>query len=455
MQRLSREQVIGLAPDAAAARAGQGQAARSKWTGLGQDEQAAWGECQGSGAVPYRCQVAADDYASRCSCPSRKLPCKHALGLLLLLSAAELPPATRPEWVAQWLESRAARTGHAAAAGPDGLPADPAAQLRRAAERDRKVDTGVAELRLWLADLARTGLAFAQGQPWEWWDQAARRMIDAQARGLAGQIRRMASIATSAGQSADWPDRMLDRLGALHLLCEAWTRRDQLSGPTADALRARIGYTQNAEEVRASGERVTDVWAVLGQRYAEDDNLRSLQQWLYGESSGLVVTYLAFAAGGQPLEPGLPPGQRTAATVVLYPGSRPARVLLADRQPASKPLGLLPGCDSWAAAMAQVADVLAIDPWADVIPLAVRNVTVLPHLAPAGVPPSGGRAASARWLLRDAAGQAVPASGPAEACWRLYAVSAGRPVDVAGEWDGFGFSPQAAAPAGAAGHLIT
>jgi hypothetical protein len=449
MRTLSREQVIGLAPDPAAAKAGQGQAARPKWAGLGQDEQAAWGECQGSGAVPYRCQVAADDYASRCSCPSRKSPCKHALGLLFLLSAGELPRAARPDWVAQWLEARADRAGQAAGTRPDGLPADPAAQLRRAAERDRKVDTGVAELRLWLADLARTGLAFAQGQPWDWWDRPARRMIDAQARGLAGQIRRMASIAASAGQSADWPERMLDRLGALHLLCEAWTRRDQLPGPTADALRARIGYTRTAEEVRASGDRVTDVWAVLGQRCTEDDNLRSLQQWLYGESSGLVVTYLAFAAGSQPLDPGLPAGQRTGATVVLYPGSRPARILLADRQTASRPLGALPGCDSWAAAMSQVADVLAVDPWADVLPLAVRSVTVLP--GPAG---TGGQEAGSRWLLRDAAGHAVPLSGPAEARWRLYAVSAGRPVDVAGEWDGFGFSPQAAGPAGAAGQLI-
>ena len=31
----------------------------------------------------------------------------------------------------------------------------------------------------------------------------------------------------------------------------------------------------------------------------------------------------------------------------------------------------------------------------------------------------------------------------------------GRPVDVAGEWDGFGFSPQSAAPAGQIAQLLT
>src|SRR5215469_5285139 len=136
MPTYRREQVLAMAPDAAAARAGQGQAVLVKWPVLGHDERAAWGECQGSGAAPYRCQAALADGAARCSCPSRKFPCKHALGLLLLLADGAVPEATCPDWVAEWLATRSdrqARTSAAAEGGrPDGL-ADPQAKQRRAA----------------------------------------------------------------------------------------------------------------------------------------------------------------------------------------------------------------------------------------------------------------------------------------------------------------------------------
>lgn len=452
MQILSREQVLSMAPDAAAARAGQGQAAPVKWPALGHDDEAAWGECQGSGASPYRCQAALADGATRCSCPSRKLPCKHAIGLLLLLADGRVPAAACPGWVAEWLAGRADRQARKAAQPTEGGPADPLARERRAANRDKKVDAGVDELRRWLGDLARGGLAAAQSQPWEWWDLIARRMIDAQARGLANRVRRLAEIAAVGGHRPDWPARMLDEIGALHLLCEAWTRRDALPQATATALRARIGFTVAAAEVTQSGKRITDAWAVLGQRQDDESQVRILQQWLYGERSGEVVSYLAFAVTGQPIEPGLPPGARTEATVVLYPGSLPHRVLIAERHDHGKPLGPLPGAGRWDEAFSAVAEVLAVDPWADVLPLAVRSVTVLPPAAAAA--PGTGPPGNAAWLLRDNTGRAVPmrASGPGP--WRLLALSGGAPVDVAGEWDGFAFTPQAGAQAGRDGQLL-
>ncbi len=444
MATYTRDQVLALAPDAAAARAGIGQAGPGRWSGCGHDEQAVWGECRGSGKLPYQAQAALDDGATKCSCPSRKFPCKHALGLLVRYADGDVPAGRRPEWVTQWLASRAARaSGPARQDRPerDG-PADAEAAARRAASRDARVDAGVDEMRRWLADLARGGLGAAQSQPWAWWDQQARRMIDAQARGLAGQIRRMAAIAATAGQRADWPERLTDQIGSAHLLCEAWCRRDSLPAPVGQALRVRLGYPVAAEDVSRSGERVSDTWAVLGHRLGEDQGLRSLQQWLYGEGTGRVVTYLAFAAGMQQLAPGLLPGRRTAATLALYPGTRPARVLIVDREARSEPLGPLPAEPDWDAALNRAADILAADPWADVIPLAVRGVTVLP---------------AEPWLLRDAAGRAMPvAAGPAAAGprWALLALSRGRPLDVAGEWDGFAFTPQAAAPAGESARLL-
>ncbi|TDC78807.1 SWIM zinc finger family protein, partial [Actinomadura sp. 7K507] len=83
-QRWDRGQVLGLAPDAAAGRAADGIAKPGRWAGAGCDDEAVWGECQGSGKAVYRACADLTGPAFRCSCPSRKIPCKHVLGLLLL-----------------------------------------------------------------------------------------------------------------------------------------------------------------------------------------------------------------------------------------------------------------------------------------------------------------------------------------------------------------------------------
>src|SRR4051812_26306442 len=110
----SIEQVLALAPDPASAKAGKELAAqRKKWTNLGQDEQAAWGECQGSGSKPYQTKIDLSEPAFSCSCPSRKFPCKHGLGLFLMLvqQPAAFAGGPPPAWVADWLASRGQKAG--------------------------------------------------------------------------------------------------------------------------------------------------------------------------------------------------------------------------------------------------------------------------------------------------------------------------------------------------------
>jgi uncharacterized Zn finger protein len=79
---LSVDQIAALAPDAKALAAGKHSAAPRLWGALGRSETAIWGECTGSAV--YQVRVALDDMVAKCSCPSRKFPCKHSLGLLFL-----------------------------------------------------------------------------------------------------------------------------------------------------------------------------------------------------------------------------------------------------------------------------------------------------------------------------------------------------------------------------------
>src|SRR5262245_29210848 len=50
-------QILTLAPDNASAKAGQTLASPRKWTTLGRNERALWGECPGSAKEPYQVQV--------------------------------------------------------------------------------------------------------------------------------------------------------------------------------------------------------------------------------------------------------------------------------------------------------------------------------------------------------------------------------------------------------------
>jgi len=113
--RWSADQVLALAPDAASRKAGSKLGVAGPWSGTGSaDEGAVWGLCKGSGGKPYQTVVDMADVtgpAYRCSCPSRKFPCKHALGLLLLWASGEsaVPPAQAPDWVEQWIAGRRSR----------------------------------------------------------------------------------------------------------------------------------------------------------------------------------------------------------------------------------------------------------------------------------------------------------------------------------------------------------
>src|SRR5215213_1055415 len=176
-ERWLPEHVAALAPDPAAAAAARRLALPGRWSASGCDEGAVWGLSHGSGAEPYQVVVELAEPAYRCTCPSRKLPCKHGIALLLLWAEGHVPSgSSRPQFAAQWLARRAARWAAASAREADTGADEPppgddrprarptprtptgagagtdAGPDRRAAERAARVRAGLTELERWLAD---------------------------------------------------------------------------------------------------------------------------------------------------------------------------------------------------------------------------------------------------------------------------------------------------------------
>jgi hypothetical protein len=422
-ERWDRERVLALAPDAPSQRAGQSLASGRAWPATGASPGALWGECRGSAATPYRAAVDLSGPAYRCTCPSRKFPCKHVLALLLLWADGSVPDddAGPPGWAASWLAARAATAGRA----QPGEPKDPEAAARRAAQREAKVAAGLAELDRWLCDQARQGLAASQRAGYGHWDDIAARMIDAQAPGLAERLRALASVPHSG---AGWEDRLLGEYALLHLLAVAYRRQAELPPPLRETVRSRIGFSLRQADVLASGEPVRDHWQVLARRDLDQDRVRVRRTWLRGRKAGRYALVLSFAAVGQALDDSLPVGADADADLVFYPGAVPLRALVLARHGTAgsgASSGGPPPGGTVGGLLAGYAAALAADPWLDSWP-AVLDVT----LARAPVP-----------SVCDADGDALPLHPGAGDCWPLVALSGGGPVTVAGEWTPRGLWP--------------
>jgi hypothetical protein len=421
---LTEPQILALAPDPASAKAGQGLGGARKWVMTGRSETAIWGECRGSGKAPYRTQIDLTEPAFKCSCPSRKFPCKHGVGLFLTLARepGSIPTVEAPAWVTEWMAARGARAAKAdqKASAPE-APADPAAQAKRQAQREAKVDAGLRDFAVWLQDLVRSGLSEAAAKPYGYWDSAAARLVDAQAAGLARAVRSLAGIpATGAG----WQPRMLGRLGKIQLLLEGYGRIDSLPAGTQADIRSAIGFTQSQDEVLAR-DGVTDRWLVAGKIVTEEDSLKAQRTWLLGLESGNVALILQFAYGAQPLDTSLVVGTAFAGKIVYFDSAVPQRALLKSRQAVDDDPGGV-GTDLMAyglieGALDAYAAALAANPWVERFPMLLGEVT----------PARSG----ARWFLRDSDCCALPLAARFDP-WPLVAVGGGRPKDVFCEYDG-------------------
>ncbi|MDQ1502934.1 MAG: hypothetical protein QOD57_661, partial [Actinomycetota bacterium] len=130
--RWTVDEVLGLAPDASSAGAARRLSLSAVWSQAGSSGSLLWGKCQGSGREPYQVTIDLNEPEFRCTCPSRKHPCKHGLALLLLWAEGDGSVAddARPaDFAAEWVQRLAAK----APAVRDAAPPDPEAQARRLA----------------------------------------------------------------------------------------------------------------------------------------------------------------------------------------------------------------------------------------------------------------------------------------------------------------------------------
>jgi len=421
MINLTIEQVAEMAPDPASAAAGKKLVGVKHWPELGRSPDALWGKCQGSAV--YQVKVELSNLGYNCNCPSRKFPCKHVLGLLML--AAQSPEAvaekSSPDWVDDWLAKRRAREEKqdAAKKEPPAEPVDQKAKQKRAEQRGANVSEGLSRLDLWIKDLVRTGLAAVETQPASFWEEQAKRLVDAQAPGLASRVARLASIPRS---SHDWVGRLLAELGRIKWLIQAHHRLDALDPSLASDVRQIIGWNVSQAELDQSGDFANDTWVVAGQWIDDDDRIRTQRSWVAGRNTGRWGLVLQFSAAGQPFPEPIVAGTEQAGTLGFYPGAARLRARFIQREGTVASLAdRPPGFDTIEDFLANVTESVAKQPWFDGLGGVVRDATIV---------------RTETWLARDHTGHALPLRGSNH--WKAFAICGGHPSDLAFEWDGNG-----------------
>lgn len=466
--RWSVEQVESVAPSPAAITNAQPLSTPTRWAGLGADERVVWGSCKGSGAEPYDTAVDHVTVGFRCTCPSRKTPCKHALALLLMWAQGQVPDGVPTARVEAWIGRRLAKqqgagapdasnadaepdadpgpagtadTGAGAAAdvapspGGDGgaiddeppPPAPPPSDEERDAARDERIArmlAGLTELDRWLDDRIRTGLADPALARYATWDHLAARLVDAQAGSLANRIRRLAGL---VGASADWHDDVLAELGILHLLSQAGRRIGQLPNSLADSVATTVGWQVRQADV-LGGVPDTDDWVVAGRSDVREDRIEVRRHWLRGTTSGRWALLLSFAAYQQSLDTSLDVGTSIRADLHRYPG--PALRALAGRRHA-EPVVARPPTQTVAEACDEIGRMIVAEPWLERVP-----TTVTAALARSGD----------RWLLTDHEASIPLLDSPrrmqaGSGLATLLAVTGGRPAELTIEWTPHGVTP--------------
>lgn len=351
MAVLRQQTIEAAAPDQASLAAAVKLLKPALWSGLGgsADGKLVWGDCQGSGANPYRLVVDLVDIGSKCTCPSRKFPCKHALALMLMQSRGQtFPAADVPPWVVDWMGRR--KGGGVAAVPTSGAPSlaavidepeaapDPKAEARREAQRlKREADTaatiraGLTDLEGWISDQLRGGLSGLLANLPARCRQVAARLVDARMGALAARLDELPAK-VQALPAASRVDALVAELGNLVLISRAWG-----DGSAPDpGLRRQIATTEAREALLADpfALRVTALWSVCATReVTRRDGLVAQSTWLANWSEGpafaLLQDYFPASAGRR--SAAFVEGEVFGAELVFYPSAHHQRAQIVRR----------------------------------------------------------------------------------------------------------------------------
>lgn len=404
------ERIESVAPDQASLKAARKLLNPGKWPEMHIDSEGRlmWGACQGSGSSAYRVAVEISDLGAKCSCPSRKFPCKHAIALMWWRSDQpdRFTASEVPQWIHDW-QGRRRRATPTAKTSQDGgtnkatgeakslakaMKDEPARvkdpqrakqqKERNLKAREASILAGLVELDIWIYDQIHRGLAGFGSEVRESCRVMSQRLVDAKAGGLAVRVESLSAHYFRIPE-AQRHDLVVRTLGELHLLAQAYRNQSRLPTALVEDVRSLVGWNRTREELLAipGAERARGDWTVLATRSeTQPDRLVRVETWLVlPEADALrFAVLLDFhpVSSASRAGPGLIPGQKLTAELVFYPSATPIRAQVVEQIPQGDAAQPPQPTGGLAEALATFDRNLAINPWLSAVPVAAKAVEV-------------------------------------------------------------------------------
>ncbi|MFK7931871.1 MAG: SWIM zinc finger domain-containing protein [Saprospiraceae bacterium] len=409
-----------LAPDAATFSRSKSLSKPEKWRLLQANTNLVWGECKSSGAQYYKTVADLTDHTTYCTCPSRKVPCKHALALLkLVYNQVEFFQMTEdaPTWVAENLAKRDATPD------PERVAQNEANVEKNKQKRLELMRIGFIELERWLQDVFRQGLASLDSVDSEYWLDLSARMVDAKLGSVGRRIKSLMYLQ----QQEQWHEVLLKELAELYLLAQGFKNLDQLPANLQTEILTTAGVNLRKQDV-LNNSGVKDYWLVIGQTEGEEDNLNFRRTWLLSKQKQQFALLLDFTWGNNAFEEEWEVGQLFWGEVVYYPGNYPQRGIFKFFEKSEEPFDNFSGCVDFKDFQQRYAKIIAANPWLTTTPALLEDVIPIYNK-------------NGELVLVDILGKQIKVKMSGRSPWTLLALSGGQPICLFGEWKNQTFIP--------------
>ena len=291
-------------------------------------------------------------------------------------------------------------------------PVDEVAQAKRQQARQLKVSDGIEELGTWVKDIIRNGIMNMPEKGPAFFENIARRMVDAQAPGLAGMIRALGEINL---YTEGWPTQFMDQLLRIYLVIEGYKNSSSLNKLLQQDIRTSIGFTQNQEDLKEQ-TGITDTWLVLGKQISEADAVTTERTWVYGTDSHQYALLLQFIVRGQGIQHNLTPGMFVQAELVFFPSVSPLRAII-KRQISTSAVSQFKKFENWQQVVETETDLNSQLPFRSERPFIIQQLRPVQY--------------NNQWWLQDADNKLMQLKNEYKSLWKLLSLSGGKPSDMA------------------------
>lgn len=425
----TKQQLLAASPDEKSTERAKQCSNQWKWKLLEGNERAVWGEYSTPGK-PFIVAVDLNGPGFKCSCPSRKFPCKHALGLGILLfenNGLFKVGHNIPEDIENWLEKRDARAEKGRKAEytspKDQNDTEKIAEEKiewnaatiTSEKRIAEMKAGLGELKTWLEDLMRQGIASLESQGTERLFSIATRMVDAKLGSIGRRLRALIPI---LGQD-DWHEQVMTTVGELYLLMNGLSKIENLP-PLFQTEILTLAGVNIKKDLLLEKESVYDIWQVVGVVMGREEQLTSRRTWLMGENTGETAMLLDFSFGNQGFEQHWNVGNYFEGGLIFYPSVFPQRAILAAKEGVPMTPPVLNGFSTIKKFKQGLKEAFAKNPW-------LMN---FPAYFDKAIPVFKNK----KWFLADESGAAIPMAADDLKGWKILAISCGEPIRIFGEW---------------------